>query len=79
MKIKTANMSCMLNPFANSDLKRNVLLVKHEEIPYFSLLLFCQPLKINELKSKGHMKKIMVLVTLFTVTVDCSLHFNFIC
>lgn len=58
LKIKTTNMSCMLNPFVNSDLKQNVLLVKHKEIHFSSLLLFCQPLKIDlsELKSKDYVK-----------------------
>lgn len=73
-------MSCMLNPFENSDLKQNALLVKHKEIHYFSLLLFCQPfrLDLNELKSKEYVKKKIVLVTLLTVSVDCSLNFNFV-
>lgn len=73
-------MSHMLNHFKNSDLKQNVLLVKNKEIHYFSLLLFCQPFKLdlNELKSKEYVKKKIVLVTLVAVTIDCSLNLNFV-
>lgn len=73
-------MSCMLNHFENSDLKQNVLLVKHKEMYYFSLLLFRQSFKLdlNKLKSKEYVKKKIVLVTLLTVTVECSLNFNFV-
>lgn len=55
-------MSSKLNHFENSDLKQNVLLAKHKEIHYFSLLLFCQSFKLdlNELKSKEYVKKKIV-------------------
>lgn len=71
----------MLKSFVNSDPPpKKVLLVKHKENYYFSLLLFFQPLKIDlhKLKSNKYVEKIMILVILFIVAVDCSLHFNFI-
>lgn len=40
-------MSRMLKHFENPDLKQNVLLLKHKEFHYFSLLLFCQPFKLD--------------------------------